>query len=63
MAHCDRSDTPRHYVGVANEPNYTYGKKGAAWKDSVCTRLKMGYKYLWELGVGVSEAAKQCRLW
>ena len=61
-AQCDTSETLRHYVRVSQLSDYTYVKHRVAWKDSVCTRLKMGYKYLWELGVEVNEAARQCRL-
>ena len=62
MAHCCISETLRHYVRVASETNFTYGKHRVSWKDSVCTRLRLGYKYYWQLGVNVSDTARQCRL-
>lgn len=59
---CNRSATLRHYVRVANETDFTYGRYRVAWKDSVCTRLRIGYKYYWQVGVPASEAERRCRL-
>ncbi|MPC67056.1 hypothetical protein E2C01_061220 [Portunus trituberculatus] len=33
-----------------------------AWKDSVCTRLRLGCKYYRQIGVVVRNADRQCRL-
>ena len=60
--HCQSSETLRHYVSVANETNFTYGRHRVTWKDGVCTRLKMVYKYYWQLGVEANETERQCRL-
>ena len=62
VAQCDKSDTLKHYVRVASETSFTYGKNRLPWKDSVCTRLRMGYKYYWQLGIATSDSDKQCRL-
>lgn len=59
---CITSETLRHYIKVANETNFTYGRYRVPWKDHICTRLRLGYKYYWQLGVEVSEEAKRCRL-
>ena len=62
VAQCHKSETLRHYTRVESETNFTYGKYRVPWKDSVCTRLRMGYKYYWQLGVETSDKDRQCRL-
>ena len=58
----ERSSTLRHYCRVVENTDFTYGRFRASWKDSVCTRLRLAYKYYWELGVAVDAPARECRL-
>lgn len=58
----ERSGTLRHYIRVVENTTFTYGRFRAAWKDSICTRLRLAYKYYWELGVAVDAPARRCRL-
>ena len=45
---CLTSETLTHYVRVANETQFTYGRYRAPWKDHICTRLRLDYKYYWQ---------------
>lgn len=56
------SETMRHYIDVLENTNFTYGKYKSAWKDSLCTRLRLGYKYYWQLGIAKEDDETCCRL-
>lgn len=58
----NNSETFRHYVKVFQGTNFTYGRQRNAAKDSLCTRLRLGYKYLWQLGVKKNENDICCKL-
>lgn len=57
-----KSDTLRHYMHLATNTDFAYGKGKSKWKDSVYMRIRLGYKYYWELGVPASEKEKECRV-
>ncbi|XP_069983766.1 uncharacterized protein [Penaeus vannamei] len=46
-----KSDTLRHYMHLATNTDFTYGKGNSKWKDSVYMRIRLEYKYYLELGV------------
>lgn len=56
------SFTMQHYIRVAQETNFTYGRYLTKWKDSVCTRLRLGYKYYWQLNPNSGDQEGRCRL-
>ena len=56
------SETLRHYVEVARNTNFSYGRNKSKWQDNVYTRLRLGYKYYWQLGGSDIEYKKECRL-
>jgi len=58
----ETSDILRHYMHLAMNTDFTYGRGKTKWKDSVYMRIRFGYKYYWQLGVKTSEQDKECRL-
>ena len=56
------SDTMAHYVEVASIIPITYGRTRTKWKDTLCTRLRLGYKYYWELGTACTEEDTKCKI-
>ena len=56
------SNTMQHYLEVAQKVTYRYGRNGNKWKDTVCTKLRLGLKYYWEIGVECEEEKTRCRL-
>lgn len=48
-----------HYVHVTNQCTYTYGRYSASC-DRVAMRLRLGYKYFWEVGGAAPEACTLC---
>ena len=60
--HNTPSATWNHYQDVASNTLFTYGRNRHKWQDSLCTRLRLGFKYYWELGVTCDENDKKCTL-
>ena len=56
------STTFQHYVKVLQMTDFTYGRMKNAWGDALCTRLRLGCKYLWQLGVERAGQDVSCRL-
>ena len=56
------SETFHHYARVSETTNFTYGRMLSSWRDSVCTRVRLGYKYMWQLGVERAEDDIRCGL-
>lgn len=56
------SETFHHYIKISQMTDFTYGRMLSLWGDSVCMRLRLGYKYLWQLGVEKTEDDICCRL-
>lgn len=55
------SETFGHYIQVLHNTDFTYGRSGNAAMDSLCTRLRLGYKYLWQLGVQKADDETCCK--
>ena len=51
-----------HYIHVALNTNFTYGKHKNKLKDSLYTRLRFGTPFYGELGMSVSDDDKKCKL-
>lgn len=49
----------KHYTKAQSGANFTSGKYGVSWKDSVCAGLSFGYKHYWELGVSCEAPARE----
>ncbi|XP_069159087.1 uncharacterized protein [Procambarus clarkii] len=62
MAMVDSSNTLKNYAIINTNSSFTYGKGKSTWKDSIYIRLRLGYKYIWQYGVDVSEKDKECKL-
>lgn len=55
------SETFGHYIKVLHKTDFIYGRSGNTAKDSLCTRLRLGYKYLWQLGVQKTDDEICCK--
>ncbi len=62
MAIVDSSNTLKNYSVINTNSSFTYGNGKSTWKDSIYMRLRLGYKYIWQYGVDVSEKDKECKL-
>lgn len=56
------STSMTHYLAVHYNTDFTYGKHNNKWKESLCTRLRLGYKYYWEIGVACTDQDTACKL-
>ena len=52
----------KHYMEIVANTDFSYGPERNKWKETLCTKFRLGVKYYWELGVNVTEEEKQCRL-
>ena len=57
----ERSATFRHYYDIDQETGLVYDKQGSL-QDTVIMRLRLGYRYLWELGCETPDKERECRL-
>ena len=56
------SETFKHYIKISQMTDFTYGRSRRMTGDALCTRLRLGYKYLWQLGVQRTEGDVCCGL-
>ena len=61
LASCYHAGSPSsiHYVHVSNLCTFPYGRHGALY-DAVVMRLRLGYKYFWELTEADPVSCKLC---
>lgn len=61
IASCYERGSPSsiHYVHVSQDTNVTYGRKSALY-DLVVMRLRLGYKYYWEVSGAPPESCALC---
>ncbi|KAG0724124.1 hypothetical protein GWK47_000479 [Chionoecetes opilio] len=61
LRYCCRSGSSSglHYVRVFHNSDYTYGRHSAA-QDVVAMRLRLGYKYYWEVSNSPAASCTLC---